>query len=350
MPAPSALADVPTISGPLPIISTTGPPPAGPANAGPTPTSATLQPAELEGETGTTPSMASAICNLLAVGGSGPASGCPGVYVGEGLPPVPTKLAEQIQRWDFVDMAELLPEYWGVVPGAKLGAEALNAKATRKKKVTNILTWVQCFAVYTSVMAAKHPEATPELMAYLICILRVSQDFGGMAWVNYDSAFRRQAAATANRQWSRVNPSLYSICFAGSARMSTRCDLCLSLTHPTMDCPLVEDSDPEVGSRLKAIESAVLAMSRPHTGLPNMGNPLGGASPEVCRNFNNKRCTFKWCRFRHVCRGCGGPQPALDCCERVRGPGAPLAGGPIGGQARAARPGGSKAREGARPY
>ncbi len=87
------------------------------------------------------------------------------------------------------------------------------------------------FNAYVGVLAGGNPEAVPELMAYLINIMRVSQDFGGMAWVNYDLAFRRQAASTGNRQWSRVNPSLYSICFAGAARASKRCDLCLSLTH-----------------------------------------------------------------------------------------------------------------------
>ena len=35
-----------------------------------------------------------------------------GVYVGEGLPPVPEKLAVKIRAWKFVDMAEMLPEYW----------------------------------------------------------------------------------------------------------------------------------------------------------------------------------------------------------------------------------------------
>ena len=33
-----------------------------------------------------------------------------GVYVGAGSSPVPNKVAERIQRWEFVDMAELLPE------------------------------------------------------------------------------------------------------------------------------------------------------------------------------------------------------------------------------------------------
>ena len=34
-----------------------------------------------------------------------------GVYVGEGLPPTPAKLAMQITHGKFVDMGELLPEF-----------------------------------------------------------------------------------------------------------------------------------------------------------------------------------------------------------------------------------------------
>ena len=35
-----------------------------------------------------------------------------GAYVGDGMPPVPAKLAAKIWRWEFVEMGELLPEFW----------------------------------------------------------------------------------------------------------------------------------------------------------------------------------------------------------------------------------------------
>ena len=159
--------------------------------------------------------------------------------------------------------------------------------------------------------------AVPELLAYLIFILRVSQDFGGIAWVTYDAAFRRQAFITGNRQWSKVNPSLYSISFAGVARTGQRCDLCLSLSHPTRECTLVGDPDPDLSTRLKSLESAVLAMaSQPSP--PVQANPRQ-KSTEVCRNFNVGRCCMFNCRYRHVCRVCGGPSPAIACCERQLG-------------------------------
>jgi hypothetical protein len=32
-------------------------------------------------------------------------------YVGEGIAPVPKRVADRILRWDFVEMGELLPEF-----------------------------------------------------------------------------------------------------------------------------------------------------------------------------------------------------------------------------------------------
>ena len=216
-------------------------------------------------------------------------------------------------------MAELLPEFWGSTSGKEASQPSTSraASARRKRAVTDIATWVQCFATYISVMSTSHPGAVPELLAYLIFILRVSQDFGGVAWVTYDAAFRRQALITGNRHWSRVNPSLYSICFSGVARTGQRCDLCLSLSHPTRECTLVSDPDPDLTTRLRTLESAVLALSSsPSTPAPSASHTQ---ATEVCRNFNVGMCRMPNCRYRHVCRVCGGPRPAVTCCERQLG-------------------------------
>ena len=132
-----------------------------------------------------------------------------GSYVGEGLPPVPQKLADRIRRWEFVDMAEMLPEFW---PIAKADQSEKNKPHTRRpKQITDFHNWLQCFTIYCSILGSQEPSWIPELMAYLIT--RVSQDFTGLTWVWYDSTFRRQTAITGNRKWSQINPSLYSICF-----------------------------------------------------------------------------------------------------------------------------------------
>ncbi len=65
-----------------------------------------------------------------------------------------------------------------------------------------------------------------------------------------------------------------------------------------------------MGKRLKAVESAVVAFSSNQTARPG----VGGFSPsDVCRLYNQKRCRFVDCKFRHACKRCGAPHPVLDC-------------------------------------
>ena len=158
----------------------------------------------------------------LPTAGTSVALGCASIYLGEGLSPVSEKVAEKIRTWQFVDMAELLPEPWGSSSTAQEGSSSSQQRHKRKKQVTDIVSWLECFGVYVSVIAGVHRKSVPELM------LRASQDFEDPAWLTYDLAFRRQAAATKNRQWSRLNPTLYNICMAGKARKITRFELCLS--------------------------------------------------------------------------------------------------------------------------
>ena len=126
----------------------------------------------------------SVVCNLLpSLGHTADSAGLTGVYVGEGLLPVPAKLAERIARWEFTEMTELLPEFWSPLnPGeASPNPATIQGGTRRKRAVTDIATWLQCFATYTSVMSTSHPKAVPELLAYLLFILQASQDFGGVA-------------------------------------------------------------------------------------------------------------------------------------------------------------------------
>ena len=251
--------------------------------------------------------------NLLPLGGSVGSKGEHGVYVGEALPPVPKKLAEKIQAWEFVEMSELLPEFWPQGAEDKEGAQKAGANR-RKRPVMELNAWLQCFAVYVGVLSAKHPEAVPELLAYMVAIIRACEDFAGLAWVRYDSAYRRQAAASGNRTWSRINPSLFSLCFTGKAQAARRCDLCLAASHTTKECSLASDVDPDLPTRLKAVESAVVAFAG-GPGMSERQSPGTGRriQDEVCRVFNEKRCYFHRCRFRHVSMGCAGAHPVVDC-------------------------------------
>ena len=80
------------------------------------------------------------------------------------------------------------------------GEEAPQKKQKARKRAEYLNVWLQGFAVLVSVVVPKNPECVPELMAYMINIIQASQEFEGSAWVTYDWAFRRQAAATGHRK------------------------------------------------------------------------------------------------------------------------------------------------------
>ena len=70
-------------------------------------------------------------------------------------------------------MAELLLEYWGSVQNVRSETDLPQwvSRLVAKRKVTDILTWVKCFAVDTSYMTSKHLKAVLKLLAYLVCML-----------------------------------------------------------------------------------------------------------------------------------------------------------------------------------
>ncbi len=145
------------------------------------------------------------LANLLPSASSALTQSVEGVYMGEGVPPVPVKLAARIRRGEYIEMGELLPEFWQEVK-EETGKEA---RPRRTRKVSDILTWTQCYASYVVVRVSQSPELVAELMAYQTTILRVSQDFAGLAWVRYDQAYRRQAALTGHTKWSVINSTVY---------------------------------------------------------------------------------------------------------------------------------------------
>ena len=63
-------------------------------------------------------------------------------------------------------MVDILPE--------QLGTYAYNEESntqTKKPSVTNILEWLQCFAVYIAVQGQKQPDRIRDFMGYLALII-----------------------------------------------------------------------------------------------------------------------------------------------------------------------------------
>ena len=209
------------------------------------------------------------------------------ILLGEGLPPVSQKLVDKISRGEFVEMRELLPDEWikeESVPG------------NHKHRFLDIRVWAMCFASYIIVMANKEPSRVPDLLGYLVQIIKTSLEFDGPAWANYDNTFRRQAAATGNKNWASLNPSLFSICFTDKGRWRSKCDDCLGAGHSTNLCPFREcETEPLFSGDRRG------------------GSYEANSSWPRCQRFNEGKCTFLDCSFRHVCARCNGPHPAIAC-------------------------------------
>ena len=54
-----------------------------------------------------------------------------------------------------------------------------------------------------------------------------------------------------------------------------------------------------------AIESALLTLATAKTKVADGPGP----STEVCRLYNNNKCQYKKCKYRHSCAVCNGPHP-----------------------------------------
>ena len=67
-----------------------------------------------------------------------------GMFMGDSMLPLPDSIVAKIRKLEFVDMSELRPESWLLDEEADEKSVAALFK-TKKKPVTDILIWVQCF-------------------------------------------------------------------------------------------------------------------------------------------------------------------------------------------------------------
>jgi len=116
-------------------------------------------------------------------GGSGRLAYAEGVFMGEGPSPLPSRLVEQIRRWEFIKMFEILPELLADQKGGDRGVKQ-TARIKGRKRVQEIGVWLHCFAVFVGGWPSLCLRwYVPALMAYMISIIRASQEYEGAMWV-----------------------------------------------------------------------------------------------------------------------------------------------------------------------
>ena len=219
--------------------------------------------------------------------------------VGQGLPPVPRRLAEMILKGEYVDFSEFPPAKGKVKSLPNLEGNILVIQAADlaqyKKLIPDLATWLQCFAIFMAIITKHQPERSTELLAYMTLIVRSSTKYRWPSWVIYDQNFRLEAATGGQIDWAKSDASLFAQCFTGQTlSMESWCKICHSLDHGTIQCPYA----PTQPKRPKSI-----------------GTWQPFQKDTTCRNFQiDGRCRYgKSCRFDHLCRTCRGKHPQSKC-------------------------------------
>ena len=120
-----------------------------------------------------------------------PAASFPPFVVGPGFPPVAPKIVAAIVSGEFIELASLLEDHIEPEPPCfTLVADQLVIRPTKRRKaMTDILSWMQAFAVYSFVVTAYYPARVTDLLKYQLLIMRTAQQFSGSAWLAYDRAY-----------------------------------------------------------------------------------------------------------------------------------------------------------------
>ena len=213
------------------------------------------------------------------------------VWLGEGLGSIPKRTHDRMLRWEFMDLADFRPfsavekleavsdtEKLVVLPGFEVSQ-------VRRRPVTSVITWVQCFCRYAAGMSSSFPTSTPGFMAHLLTVLRAYCEVDDPAWRLYDVAFREKMAATGVQMWTGADIQLYQEFCGGRSRR--------------LPMPGGEARHPAFPSSPSPSASLFPSASRKR--------------PLVCWAFNANGCRFQNCKFAHVCESCGGGHPRSRC-------------------------------------
>ena len=134
--------------------------------------------------------------------------------LGLGFLPIPYKLVVAITSGQFVDFSSLLVKPSEPLPSGPVisidGRVVVSHNPKPLRRLHDIAQWVQAFSIYTLVMVSYCPWRAVDLLKYQLLILQTQAQFGGQAWLNYDEAFRCDAAARHVSDWSSMHVELYN--------------------------------------------------------------------------------------------------------------------------------------------
>lgn len=227
------------------------------------------------------------------------------VYICDGIPPLPTKVVQSIEKGEFVDFTSLLPRSasWEEDPFMEITEKVVvftQGKAVPKKKsIDSIETWMEAFCTYAAVRGRKHPEDIPELMAYAATIVKGARDYGGRNWLAYDYRFRQVAAAKQmKRGWGQKDMALW---------------------NDTFLCPKPNQNDRGEGAadRQNTSHSQKRGSESAQGSTAKKQKKSVAWRSQICYPFSyGGKCTRAKCDYRHVCYDCEGDHSQSSCPKK----------------------------------
>ncbi len=242
------------------------------------------------------------------------------MVVAPGVPALKRSLVDLILAGKYTDLGELPPaKGFGKAPAALSsdveGKFVLLQAADyvhSKKHIPDLATWVQCFAIYSSVLLTKYPERAQSLLMYSATIARLSKKFRWPSWIIYDQYFRQEAADTGKTDWAKIDSSIHTQCFTGmSLSAEGWCSICTSMDHTKQTCPY-RPQEEFTGSK------------RPltRTGTPAKKARVHFRSEEACRKWNKYHymsCPHgESCAYVHECSVCRATDHGALRCPQVK--------------------------------
>ena len=108
---------------------------------------------------------------------------------------LPARLVKRILEFEFVEMADMLPDAWQEDSVTGADTHPLSRRLVRRAPIAEITLWLEGVARLASVLTSKHPTKAAEMWAYQSTIIRAARNYEGTAWVAYDRQYCREALA-----------------------------------------------------------------------------------------------------------------------------------------------------------
>ena len=108
--------------------------------------------------------------------------------------------------------------------------EPSKSNQSKRRSVTSIIEWGQCFTQYTAILTQAKPERMADMLGYHHLILQAHLEYYGDGWMVYDRRFRQIVATHPGTPWAWRDGDLWNATL-GSSQRRPYCQHCFGSTH-----------------------------------------------------------------------------------------------------------------------